>query len=137
MLLAFHRRSVANTPAQPDVEIVQRLAFVTYRSKQPSELEALNEASEVLSGLAPQTSNDAETLRLWGNIHLRLWQLTNEGRHLDEAARTLKRGFYLRNDHENGIEYAFLLNGRAARSTRAADSISPTSSLPAAPARRF
>ena len=38
---------------------------------------------------------------------------TNERSDLDQAIRGYERGFYLRNDYYNGINYAFLLNERA------------------------
>jgi hypothetical protein len=106
-----------------DAELVRRLAFATYKSQQPSELDALNEARGILARLTPQTSTDAETVRMSGRIHRQLWKLTGEQALLDDAVQALKRAFYLRNDHENGSEYAFLLNTRAARSTRAADAV--------------
>ena len=111
-------------PGRPeDPYIVQRLAFVTYKSKHPSEEAALKEASTLLAVLEPQTSNDTETLGLWAAIHKRLWALTQDTIHLDEAIRALERGFYLRNDHYNGINLAFLLNLRASRATDPADAI--------------
>ena len=93
--------------------IIQRLAFVTYMSKSPSELEALKEARELLVGLDPFFSNDTETLGLWGAVHKRLWRLTNEKANLDEAVRGYERGFFLRNDYYNGINLAYMLNVRA------------------------
>jgi hypothetical protein len=96
------------------VYITQRLALATYKSKHPSEEEALKQGSAILVGLEPETSNDTETLGLWGAIHKRLWKLTGDVSHLDEAVRALARGFYIRNDYYNGINFAFLLNVRAA-----------------------
>jgi hypothetical protein len=122
-LLQTLQRESGGSGGEVDAEIVRRLARATYKSKQPSDVAALNEARDILARLAPQTSNDAETVRMWGSIHLRLSKLTGEPRDLDEAAQTLKRAFYLRNDHENGTDYAFVLNTRAARSTRAADAV--------------
>jgi len=97
-----------------DPYILQRLALATYKSKYPSPEEALESARDLLALLEPQTSNDTETLGLWGSVHKRLWELTNESSYLDEAVRAYERGFYLSNDHYNGINYAYLLNERAA-----------------------
>jgi hypothetical protein len=47
-------------------------------------------------------------------VHKHLWDETHERGHLDEAVRGYKRGFYLRNDHYNGINFAYMLNARAA-----------------------
>lgn len=107
-------------PRHEDPYIIQRLALVTYKSKLPTPLAALEEARSLLEALNPSTSNDTETLGLWGAVHKRLWDATKgerpeeAARHLDEAVRGYERGFYLRNDYYNGINYAYLLNVRAA-----------------------
>jgi len=46
-------------------------------------------------------------------VHKRLWDKTADPAALDEAVRSSERGFYLRNDYYNGINFAFLLNVRA------------------------
>jgi len=99
-------------PEDPDV--LQRLALATYKSKYPTPEEAFKAARDLLKLLEPQTTNDTETLGLWGSVHKRLWELTKENSYLDEAVRAYERGFYLRNDYYNGINYAYLLNERAA-----------------------
>jgi len=58
-------------PEDPDV--VQRLALATYKSKYPTPEEALKAARDLLKLLEPQTTNDTETLGLWGSVHKRLW----------------------------------------------------------------
>ena len=104
-----------------DPYIVQRLALVTYKSKHPSPKQALEEARDLLRTLNPETSNDTETLGLWGAVHKRLWELseTQERTYLDEAVRAYERGFYIRNDYYNGINFAYLLNVRGAFLTHA------------------
>jgi hypothetical protein len=100
-----------------DPYIVQRLTLVTYKRKfasEQEELEALKEARTLLNTLEPATSNDTETLGLWGAVHKRLWYLTKDRTNLDEAVRGYERGFYLRNDYYNGINLAYMLNERAA-----------------------
>jgi hypothetical protein len=109
-----------------DPYIIQRLALVTYKSKSPSPQGALEEARGLLATLNPGTSNDTETLGLWGAVHKRLWELTGDRAYLAEAVRGYERGFYLRNDYYNGINFAYLLNVRAADSAgRAAAADSP------------
>lgn len=103
-----------------DPYIIQRLALVTYKSKQPDTLTALAEARALLQPLNPETSNDTETLGIWGAIHKRLWDATGDKKHLEEAVRAYKRGFYLRNDFYNGINLAYLGNVSAAALCRAA-----------------
>ncbi len=104
----------AGEPKPEDPYILQRLALATYKSAHPTPEAALTAARDLLNLLGPEVSNDTETLGLWGAVHKRLWDLTKEPRHLDEAIRGAERGYYLRNDYYNGINYAFLLNVRAA-----------------------
>ena len=104
-----------------DPYVIQRLALVTYKSKHPSPQAALEEARELLATLTPHTSNDTETLGLWGAVHKRLWELSQDVAHLNEAVRGYERGFNLRNDYYNGINFAYLLNVRASYSCRLAD----------------
>jgi hypothetical protein len=106
-----------------DPYILQRLALITYKSKFPNEKDALIEAHQLLNLLNPGTSNDTETLGLWGAIHKRLWELIKDLNFLDEAVRAYERGFYIRNDHYNGINYAFLLNVRANNAVGPAEAI--------------
>jgi MAP3K TRAFs-binding domain len=106
-----------------DPYLLQRLALATYKSKYPSAEEALLEARDLLSLLEPHASNDTETLGLWGSVHKQLWALTKDRSHLDEAVRAYERGFYLRNDYYNGINFAFLLNVRAANTGDVAEAI--------------
>jgi tetratricopeptide (TPR) repeat protein len=120
---ALNRMTKNGVITADGVYVVQRLALVTYKSKQPSEKEALKEAASLLVQLEPATCNDTETLGLWGAVHKRLWQLTAEPSTLDEAIRSYERGFYLRNDYYNGINFAFLLNTRASHAANRAEAI--------------
>jgi tetratricopeptide (TPR) repeat protein len=108
---------------QEDPYIIQRLALITYKSKFPNEEAALREAHDLLAPLNPETSNDTETLGLWGSVHKRLWDLTKDWGLLDEAIRGYERGFYLRNDYYNGINLAYLLNCRAAEAADPAEAV--------------
>jgi hypothetical protein len=103
-------------------DVVRRLAVLTFESA-PRQMEKLNEALQLLSALGPETSNDAETLLLWGRIHARAWQLTTNRAHLDAAIHAIKRAFYLRNDYDSGVRYASLLNVRAAEAQRPGDAV--------------
>ena len=99
--------------SQEEVSVIQRLALATYKSKSPTEPEALVAAREILEPLNPATSNDTETLGLWGAVHKRLHEATGERTYLDDAIRAYERGYYLRNDHYNAVNFAFLLDRRA------------------------
>lgn len=104
----------AAAPDRPeDPTLIQRYARATYKSKDPDPITACLEAMEILKDLKPETSNDTETLGLWGAIHKYAWNETLKKEYLDQAIRAYSRGFYIRNDYYNGINYAFLLNVRA------------------------
>lgn len=105
------------TASKEDPYLLQRLALATYKSKFPDEQAALLEARDLLQLLRPDTSNDMETLGLWASVHKRLWQLGPRPEYLDEAIRGAERGFLIANDYYNGINYAYLLNARAADAT--------------------
>jgi hypothetical protein len=106
-----------------DPYLIQRLALVTYKSKEPTSEAALAEAHDLLLTLDPATSNDTETLGLWGAVHKRLWDASKDKTHLDEAVRGYGRGFRLRNDYYNGINFAYLLNDRAVHASSRAEAI--------------
>jgi hypothetical protein len=121
LLKLLRKKMKPNTPGLPEPPenpyIIQRLALVTYKAKHDTpekEIAALREACDLLFKLNPETSNDSETLGLWGAVHKRLWDKAKDAIALDKAIRSYERGFYLRNDYYNGINFAFLLNIRAA-----------------------
>ena len=104
---------------KPIPNVVQQLAWATYRSNDPDAKTALLESKAILSQLDPETSNDPETLGLWGAIHKRLYEMKElsardrvEAR--DAAIWAHQKGFYLENDYYNGINFAFLLGRRSA-----------------------
>ena len=96
-----------------DVYVVQKLILATYKAKLPSEKEALEEALKLLQGLNPRESTDTETLRLSQAVHKILWNLTQDRSYLEEAIWASEKGFYLKDDHYNGINLAYLYNVRA------------------------
>jgi hypothetical protein len=121
LLKLIRKRMTPNAPEY--AYITQRLALVTYKGKQPTARAALEEARDLLRPLDPATSNDTETLGLWGAVHKRLWEETQDRSHLDEAVRGYGRGFRLRNDYYNGINFAYLLNLRAANPASRAEAV--------------
>ena len=113
--------SIIRTMRPRDAFVVQQLALATYKSKLPTALDALNEAAGMLQELRPETTNDPETLGLWGAVHKRFWDLRHDRRDLDAAISAYERGFYLKQDYYTGINFAFLLNVRAAVYQQAGD----------------
>jgi hypothetical protein len=99
-----------------DPYLTQQLALATYKSEQPGILPSLHKAKSILEELVPDTSSDAETVGLWGAIHKRLWEQGQNVEDLDTAIRAYARGYFIKNDYYNGINFAFLLNVRAAGS---------------------
>lgn len=97
-----------------DEYVIQQLALATYKHKQADPKTALLAAHKILQTLKPETTNDPETLGLWGAIHKKLWELEHDRKFLDEAISAYERGFYLKQDYYNGINVAYLLNERAA-----------------------
>lgn len=117
-------RTLMQSPDQPeDPYIIQRLALLTYKSQSPTPERSLRDALDLLATLNPQTSNDTETLGLWGAVNKRLYDITKDIEFLSQSIRAYERGFYLRNDYYNGINYAYLLNLRAYETENRADAI--------------
>jgi hypothetical protein len=97
-----------------DPFVTQQLVVATYKSKQPDPESALLEARGIMEkSLNPASTNDPETLGLWGAIHKRLWELHARPDDLNAAVDGYERGFSLRRDWYNGINYAFLLDLRS------------------------
>jgi hypothetical protein len=107
----YLRRLLERRPS--DDYVKQQLALATYKSNKPDVASALASAKTILAELTPQTTTDPETLGLWGAVHKRLWEAGHDLAHLDEAVWAYEKGFYLKNDHYNGINLAYLLNVRA------------------------
>jgi hypothetical protein len=103
----------------PDPYLVQRLALATYKAKRPDEVAALQAALTLLDPLDPKNSNDPETVGLAGAIEKRLYDKGQGADHLRCAIRHYGRGYFLRNDHYNGINLAYLLNLRTESSLEA------------------
>jgi len=110
-------RAVQGDKADP--YIIQQLAFATYKSSDPDATAALLESKTILIPLDPHASSDSETLGLWGAIHKRLYEMKelspqDHVEALGAAIRAYQKGFYLKDDYYNGINFAFLLDCRAA-----------------------
>lgn len=98
--------------------IKQKIILSTYKSNHPNHLSALNEAFEMLKTLNPESTTDPETLGLLGAVCKRIWEEKGERSWLDKAIFYYEKGFYIKNDYYNGINFAFLLNVRGNISDR-------------------
>ena len=96
-----------------DDYVVRQLAFSTFMSREPGAGSALADAQRLLGVLGPQTSNDPETVELWGRIAAAMWDDTHQPSHMEDAVAAYERRFCLRQDIEIGTTLAFLLNTRA------------------------
>lgn len=98
--------------------IKQKVALTTYKSQHPDVLSSLYTAYDILLTLDPEVTTDPETLGLLGAVCKRLWQTTNERSWLDKSIHYYEKGFYIKNDYYNGINFAYLLNVRGSISDR-------------------
>jgi hypothetical protein len=114
MAIAFLNR--LRTMQPEDSYILQQLALATYKSAAPDKLTALQAARKILEQLSPATSADPETVGLWGAVHKRLWETGGDRADLDAAVGAYERGFVIKKDYYNGINYAFMLDVRASGS---------------------
>lgn len=111
---AAHAFAAAAKMKAGEPYILQLLALATYKSKQPSELNALITGLSIIDELDPNHSNDPETLGITGAMRKRLWLLTNDPIQLDAAIRFYGRGFEIRRDYYNGENLALCYDYRAA-----------------------
>lgn len=106
----------AREVSRKDDYITQQLALAVYKSELPTARDALSSARALLGELEPRQSYDPETLGLWAAVHKRLFEQSDRIADLEEALFAVERGFFLKNDHYNGINLAFLLDVKASRS---------------------
>jgi len=103
--------------------IIQKFVLATYKSKEPTHVEALEKALNILGQLDPKTSTDPETLGLTGAIHKRLWEELKDKTHLSTSIAYYEKGYRIKNDYYNGINLAYLLNVRACEAGGGDDAI--------------
>jgi hypothetical protein len=101
-------------PGRREPYLLQRLALTTYKARQPDPVTALREALGILQPLAPEDSNDPETVGIAGSIHKHLYEEGQGKDHLAHAIRYYARGYFLRSDLYHGINLAAQLTLRAA-----------------------
>lgn len=104
-----------------DTFVLQQQALATYKNEQIPVQDRLKQAKTILQNLSPETTNNPETLGLWGSLHKRFWEENHDLNDLDEAINAHERGFYMKQDNYNGINLAFLLNVRALEKMKAGE----------------
>jgi len=93
--------------------LVQRLAFVTYKSKMPDEVTALNNALKLLDDIDLKHTNDTETVSLAGAIEKRLYENGQGEDHLAASLQYYQRGYYLLHNRYHGVNLAFMTDYRS------------------------
>jgi len=106
-------------PTEP--YIIQQLALATYKSEEPSKVDALLRAWTILAQLEPDDSNDPETLGLAGAIRKRMHAATKDLEQLNAAIRYYGRGFEVSRDYYNGENLATLFDLRATHQAEPAE----------------
>ena len=96
-----------------DVFLIQRLTLVTYKSKLPDPVTALQEAEKILADAKPDITTDPETLGLSGAINKRMYEETGDMHYFNKSLWFYERGFYVKQDYYNGINVAYLYTIRA------------------------
>jgi hypothetical protein len=107
-----------------NVFLKQRLALVTYKAEQPTLKQSLFDAETILKELNPEETTDPETLGLSGAINKRLYELTDKEEFLDKSIWFYEKGFYIKQDYYNGINFAYLLNFKALTQSDRFESVS-------------
>jgi len=107
--IAFKFYEQAMTISKNDPFIIQRYALLTYKSKYPTDKEALEKGLSILQPLNIDVTNDTETLGLAGAIYKRLYDITKDISDLKRSLKHYQRGFYIANDYYTGVNTAFIL----------------------------
>lgn len=92
---------------------IQQYALSTYKSKEPSERTALQDALNIISKLDPDSTNDPETLGITGAIYKRFWSLDEDIEFLNRSIEYYRKGFQINNDYYTGENYALCLDFKA------------------------
>lgn len=90
-----------------DPYFIQQMALCTYKQGQPSPMEALKRAYDIIKPISE--SIDPETNGLLGAIFKRRFNLSKKIGDIDKAISAYKKAYSLYNDYYNGENYAFCL----------------------------
>ena len=101
------------TGAPVNTYLTQRLAYATYKAREPDRVSALREAAGILSVFDLKSTNDTETVILAGRIEKKLYLNGGDESHLARAIEYHERAYFLLNSRYHAINLAFLFNNRA------------------------
>jgi hypothetical protein len=96
-----------------DTDLTLRLADAISQDPSISREAALQAACERMRPLDPDSTNNPETLALWGRLHAQLWDITPSHEYLDEAIESQERVYFLKQDPDVASQLARLLDTRA------------------------
>lgn len=85
---------------------IQQWALARYKSKNPSERTALQDALQIINLLKPDDTNDPETLGITGAIYKNLWLLDKDAEYLNRSTKYYRKGFQINSDYYTGENYA-------------------------------
>lgn len=97
---------------------IQQEALCTYKSKHPSEIMALNNASIIINKLLKGDNaidNDPETFGIAGAIYKNMYLYNEDLSILNKAIKYYGAGFNIRKDYYNGENYALCLDIKASK----------------------
>ena len=94
-----------------EIYYLQQQALCVYKSKSPSEIQALTDALLIIGKISGQT--DTETLGISGAINKNLWKATKEQSYLNTAIDLYGKGWNLHKDYYTGENYAHSLEQKS------------------------
>jgi len=94
-----------------EIYYIQQQALCVYKSKSPSEIQALTNALQIISKISDKT--DTETLGISGAINKNLWKRTNEQSYLNTAIELYEKGWNTHKDYYMGENYANCLEQKS------------------------
>ncbi|PZX61231.1 hypothetical protein LV84_00219 [Algoriphagus ratkowskyi] len=93
---------------QPDIYLVHRLAFATYKTAKPNLISSLEESMKLLESINLAHTNDPETVSLAGTVKKKLYESGEGDIHLEESLLYFLRSYYTLNNRYNGINLALV-----------------------------
>ncbi len=98
--------------------IHQRRVLSTYKNEMPNKEAAFLKALQILKKeLKLESTTDPETLGLAGAVYKRLYEHSEDEKHLELSIWSYSRGFYIMQDYYNGVNLAFLHFVKAAKAS--------------------